>query len=555
MKIANAQLNCTVGDIAGNAAKIVEFAERAKGLGAELILTPELSISGYPPEDLLLREDFCAACQREVESLAGRLKGIRAVVGHPQQIGARRFNAASVVGDGKIHANYHKRDLPNYTVFDEERYFDAGTDTCVIEASGLRIGINICEDVWGEEGLASAHLLDVRAAHSSVWVARAPRAARDAGAQVLLVLNASPFHLDKQRIRHDIVRARARETGMPVVFCNLVGGQDELVFDGQSFVMDASGAITHQLPAFREALAVVEIRDGLPVPGEQSELLSLEASVYEALTLGVRDYLGKNRFPGALIGLSGGIDSALTLCVAADALGPDKVHAVMMPSQFTADISIEDSRALVKALGVRYSEIEIKPVFDAFMHSLESEFAGRAFDTTEENLQSRIRGTMLMSLSNKFGAIVLTTGNKSEMSTGYATLYGDMAGGFAVLKDLTKKLVYGLSRYRNTVSGVIPERIMTRAPSAELRPDQTDQDSLPSYDVLDAIVELYVEQDRSVDEILQQGFARADVERVIKLVHLSEYKRRQAPVGIRITRRGFGKDWRYPITNRYRGGL
>jgi NAD+ synthase (glutamine-hydrolysing) len=555
MKIAIAQLNCTVGDLAGNAAKILEFAGRAKALGAELILTPELSISGYPPEDLLLREDFCAACQREVEALAARLQGIRAIVGHPQQVGSRRFNAASVIGDGAVIATYHKRDLPNYTVFDEERYFDPGSGTCVIDVGGTRVGINVCEDVWGEEGMVSARLLDVRAAHSSVWVARAPQAARDAGAQLLLVLNASPFHLDKQRIRQEIVRARVRETGMPLVFCNMVGGQDELVFDGQSFVMNAEGKVTHQLAAFREDLAVVDFRDGVPIRGSIAEPLSLEASAYQALTLGVRDYLGKNRFPGALIGLSGGIDSALTLCVAADALGPERVHAVMMPSQFTADISIEDSRAMVRALGVRYSEIAIKPVFDAFMEALEPEFAGREFDTTEENLQSRIRGTLLMSLSNKFGAIVLTTGNKSEMSTGYATLYGDMAGGFAVLKDLTKKLVYRLSRYRNTVSPVIPERIITRPPSAELRADQTDQDSLPAYDVLDAIVELYVEQDRSVEEIVGRGFSPADVERVIKLVHGSEYKRRQAPVGIRITHRGFGKDWRYPITNRYRGGL
>jgi NAD+ synthase (glutamine-hydrolysing) len=555
MKIAIAQLNSTVGDLSANAAKILEFAERARTLGADLILTPELSLCGYPPEDLLLRDDFCAACERELQALARKLSGILAVVGHPSTVDGRRYNTASVIGDGRIHAAYHKHDLPNYTVFDEERYFEPGAGTCVIDVGGTPVGINICEDVWGQEGRGTAQGLDARAVHSSVWIARAPQAAKDAGARALLVLNASPFHLDKQRMRYDIVRARATETAMPVVFCNLVGGQDELVFDGQSFVMDAAGKVTHQLPAFEEHLALIEFRDSEPVPGDVAPALSQEESAYRALVLGVRDYLGKNGFPGALVGLSGGIDSALTICVAADALGPERVHAVMMPSGFTAGMSVEDARAIAKALGVRYSEIAIAPMFDAFMSALAPAFEGRPFDTTEENLQSRIRGTLLMALSNKFGSIVLTTGNKSEMSTGYATLYGDMAGGFAVLRDLTKKLVYRLARYRNSVSPVIPERVISRPPSAELRADQTDQDNLPTYDVLDAIVERYVERDRSVEEILAEGYARADVEKVVKLVHQSEYKRRQAPIGIRITHRGFGKDWRYPITNRFRGGL
>jgi NAD+ synthase (glutamine-hydrolysing) len=555
MKIAIAQINCTVGDLQGNAAKIFEAAERARSLGADLVLTPELSICGYPPEDLLLRDDFRSACQRELEALAGRIKGIRAVVGHPHAVGQSLFNAASVIGDGEIHATYHKRDLPNYTVFDEERYFEPGTDICIIDVAGTRVAINICEDVWGEEGRVTARDHDAREAQSSIWVAHAPDAARAAGAKVLLVLNASPFHLGKHRVRFDIVCARATETGMPQVFCNLVGGQDELVFDGQSFVVDSSGGVTHRLPAFEESLVVVEFDDGEPLPGEVVAELPDDESAYRALVLGVRDYLGKNGFPSALIGLSGGIDSALTLAVAADALGPDKVHAVMMPSQFTADISMEDAREMAAALGVHYGEIAIKPIFDAFMSSLSGPFEGREFDTTEENLQSRIRGTLLMSLSNKFGSIVLTTGNKSEMSTGYATLYGDMAGGFGVLKDLTKKLVYRLARYRNTVSPVIPERAITRAPSAELRPDQVDEDSLPSYDVLDAIVEQYVEQDRSIADIVAEGYARADVERIVRLIHINEYKRRQAPPGIRITHRGFGKDWRYPITNHFRGGL
>ncbi len=555
MKIAIAQINCTVGDLSGNAAKILDAAERAKALGADLVLTPELSICGYPPEDLLLREDFHAACKHELDELAGRVSGIRVIVGHPRRVDGRLFNAASMIGDGAIHATYHKRDLPNYTVFDEERYFEPGSGSCVVDIAGVPVAVNICEDVWGEEGRVTAHDHDQREARSSVWVATAPGTAQRAGAKVLLVLNASPFHLGKQRMRYDIVRARARETGMAVVFCNLVGGQDELVFDGQSFVVDSQGTLTHQLPAFEEALVVAEFDGAKPLAGEVVPELSTDAGAYKALVLGVRDYLGKNGFPGALIGLSGGIDSALTVAVAADALGADRVHAVMMPSQFTADISVEDSRALVAALGVNYSEIEIKPVFDAFMASLADAFRGREFDTTEENLQSRIRGTLLMSLSNKFGSIVLTTGNKSEMSTGYATLYGDMAGGFAVLKDLTKKLVYRLARYRNTLSPVIPERIITRPPSAELRPDQLDVDSLPPYDVLDAIVEMYVEQDRSVEDIIGAGYDRSAVERIVRLIHLSEYKRRQAPPGIRVTHRGFGKDWRFPITNRYRGGL
>jgi len=562
MRIAIGQINCTVGDLAGNSRKILEYAERAKAGGADLLLTPELSLCGYPPEDLLLREDFCAAAERALLELARQVQGIAVVVGHPDRAQGRRYNAASLLQDGRISATYHKHDLPNYTVFDEERYFESGANPCVVDVKGVRVGVNICEDVWGTEGESIARIspnaegvnvgINICA---DVWEPEAPKLARAAGAQVLLVLNASPFHINKQKSRYEVVRERTAETGMAVVFCNLVGGQDELVFDGASFVMDGAGKLTHQLPAFEEQLAFVDISDGRPAPGAIAPELSTDASIYKALCLGVRDYLDKNRFPGALLGLSGGIDSALTVCIAADALGPEKVHAVMMPSQYTADISVQDSREMVKRLGVRYSEIEIKPMFDAYMRALAPQFGNRPFDATEENLQSRIRGTLLMGLSNKFGSIVLTTGNKSEMSTGYATLYGDMAGGFAVLKDLTKKYVYRLSNYRNTVSPVIPERVITRPPSAELRPDQVDQDSLPPYDVLDAIVEHYVEDDRSIAEIVAAGFRREDVEKVVRLVHINEYKRRQAPVGIRITRRGFGKDWRYPITNKYRGGL
>ncbi len=548
MRIAIGQLNCTVGDMAGNAAKILDYALRAKAAGADLLLTPELSLCGYPPEDLLLRDDFYVACDQALHDLAESARGIALVVGHPHVVAGRRFNAASVLLDGKIAATYHKHDLPNYTVFDEERYFEPGAGACVVEVKGLRLGLNICEDVWGKGGAGAD-------ASAESTQPRAPRMAVAAGAQILLVLNASPFHLGKQKTRHEVVRERTAETGVPIVFCNLVGGQDELIFDGASFVMDGEGRLTHQLSSFSEALAYVDIAEGRPVPGEMVPEGLIDESIYRALCTGVRDYLGKNRFPGALLGLSGGIDSALTLCVAADALGTDKVHAVMMPSQFTADMSVEDSREMVKRLGVHYSEIAIKPIFDAHMAALGPELKGRPFDTTEENLQSRIRGNLLMALSNKFGSIVLTTGNKSEMSTGYATLYGDMAGGFAVLKDITKHYVYRLSRYRNTISAVIPERVIERAPSAELRPDQKDQDSLPPYDALDSIVERYVEQDQGVAEIIAAGYQRADVERVVKLIHLSEYTRRQAPIGIRITPRGFGKDWRFPITNRYRGGL
>jgi NAD+ synthetase len=551
MKIAIAQLNCTLGDIPGNVARILAAAMRAREAGAELLLTPELSICGYPPEDLLLREDFVAACETAVQEIATRLEGISAVVGHPWRQDGRLHNAASVLAGGRVLATYAKRDLPNYTVFDEERYFEPGVDPCVVELAGVRFGINICEDVWGRAGPAAARA-SADVASDVAGQADAPRAARAAGAQVLLVLNASPYHLEKHATRHEIVAARARETGMPVVFCNLAGGQDELVFDGASFVVDGDGRLIHQLPAFEEALQVVELGAGGVVPGALAPPLTVEAQVYRALCLGVRDYVGKNGFPGALLGLSGGIDSAITLCVAVDALGPDRVRAVMMPSRYTAQMSLDDAERLAANLGVRYSVLPIAGPYEAFSAVLAPEFAGRDADTTEENLQSRIRGTLLMALSNKFGAIVLTTGNKSEMATGYATLYGDMAGGFAVLKDISKTLVYRLSRYRNTLSPVIPERIITRPPSAELKPDQTDQDSLPPYDVLDTIMELYVERDLAPEAIIAQGFAPADVEKVVRLLTLSEYKRRQAPVGVRITPRGFGKDWRYPITNRFR---
>jgi NAD+ synthase (glutamine-hydrolysing) len=557
MRIAIAQLNATVGDLAGNVERIVRFAEQALAGGAQLMVTPELALCGYPPEDLLLREDFLRANEAALQELAGRVPAITLVVGHPRGANGRRYNSASVLQGGRVVGTYDKHNLPNYTVFDEQRYFDPARAPCVFAVQDVKFGINICEDAWGALGRAAPIPVEMhdRAgmdACAGTWDADAPRAAREAGAAVLLVLNASPYHVRKQGTRYSVMRERVKETGTPLVYVNLVGGQDELVFDGSSFVLGADGAVTHQLPAFREELGYVDFSGGQPVPGTVTPTLGAEAEVYEALKLGVHDYVTKNGFPGVLLGLSGGIDSALTLAVAADALGPDRVRAIMMPSQYTASMSREDARSQAEAMGVRYTEIAIKPIFEAFRAALAEEFAGLPEDTTEENLQARIRGTLLMALSNKSGAIVLTTGNKSEMGTGYATLYGDMAGGFGVLKDINKMLVYRLSAYRNGLSPVIPRRVIDRAPSAELRPDQKDQDSLPPYEVLDAILEAYVEQDASPRAIIAAGYASSDVERVVKLVRGSEYKRRQAPIGIRITHRGFGKDWRYPITNRYR---
>ncbi|HMH19583.1 MAG TPA: NAD+ synthase [Burkholderiales bacterium] len=557
VKIAIAQINCVVGDLAGNSAKILHYCERARIAGADLVLTPELALCGYPPEDLLLRGGFYRDCSIALEDLARKVGGVTLVVGHPHQDDGGRRNAASVIQGGRIVGTYYKHVLPNYTVFDEERYFEPGDRPCVFQVAETRFGVNICEDTWGAQGPLTVRpdadkvKLGINIC-ADAWGANAPEAAREAGAQVLLVLNASPYHMRKQESRHDVMRERVAETGMALVYANMVGGQDELVFDGASFVLDRRGGVACQLPLFEEVLELVTVTDGEPERGRIAEQESLESEVYKALCLGVRDYVGKNGFPGALVGLSGGVDSALTLCIACDALGPDRVRAVMMPSQYTADMSLDDSRELARNLGVRYDEIPIRPLFDAFLASLAKEFARLPIDATEENLQARIRGTLLMALSNKFGAIVLTTGNKSEMAVGYATLYGDMAGGFAVIKDILKTLVYRLCRYRNANEQPIPERVLTRAPSAELRPNQTDQDSLPPYEVLDAIISAYMENDLSPAELVAEGFSSADVKRVVEMIHRSEYKRRQAPIGIRITHRGFGKDWRYPITSRYR---
>ena len=528
MKIALAQLNQRLGDLSGNAQALLEAVNQARHAGASLVVTPELSLCGYPPEDLVLRPAFLDACAAELKALAAQVTGIAALVGFPERVEGRRHNALAVLSDGRVDRIYRKQRLPNYTVFDEERYFAPGGEPCVFEVEGLRVGAIICEDCWHPEPAAQA---------------------RAAGAQLIVVPNGSPFHTRQQAARVAQVAARARETGLPIVYVNRVGGQDELVFDGASFVVGADGGIAQQLPAWHETVALAAFENGAPKAVRGSLDPALEPHVYQALVMGVRDYVGKNRFPGVIVGLSGGVDSALTLAVAVDALGGDRVRAVMMPSQYSASISLEDARAMAGIVGVRYEELPIGPMFGAFLESLSHAFAGLPVDATEENIQARIRGTLLMALSNKSGSIVLTTGNKSEMAVGYATLYGDMAGGFAVLRDISKTLVYRLARYRNGLGRAIPERIITRAPSAELRPNQTDQDSLPPYDVLDGILEAYVEQDLAPADIVARGYPAVDVRRVVRLIKVNEYKRRQAAVGIRITPRGFGKDWRYPITS------
>jgi NAD+ synthetase len=528
MRIAMAQLNQRLGDLAGNAAGMLDAIGEAARDGAALVVTPELSLCGYPPEDLLLRPAFLDACAAELVAMAQAVKGTTVIVGFPERDGGARYNAAAVLRDGRVMAIYRKQRLPNYTVFDEDRYFEPGRDPCVFDVDGVRCGIVICEDCWFTEP---------------------SRQCRAAGAEVIIVPNGSPYHTLQQRARLAQVEARVRETGVPFVYVNRVGGQDELVFDGASFIMDAGGNVAQQLPAWHETLGVARFDGAVPHPVRGALDHTLEPHVYEALVMGVRDYVEKNRFPGVLIGLSGGIDSALTLAVAVDALGADRVRAVMMPSIYSAAISLEDAREMAGIVGVRYDEIAIGPMFDAFLASLAGEFAGLPVDAAEENIQARVRGTLLMALSNKFGSIVLTTGNKSEMAVGYATLYGDMAGGFAVLKDISKTLVYRLCHYRNRLGRVIPERIITRPPSAELRANQLDQDSLPPYDILDAILECYVERDRAPAEIVGLGFRAEDVREVVRLIKISEYKRRQSAVGIRITPRGFGKDWRYPITS------
>lgn len=556
-QIRVAQLNFWVGDIGGNAQKIAAAARQAHADGIHLLLTPELSICGYAAEDLYLRPAFVDACMDAVNQLAvelADLRGLTVVIGHPVGGDSRsrsvtvthRFNAASVLRDGQVVCRYAKRELPNYQVFDEHRYFVEGSETCVFEAGDAaaptKVGLLICEDAWYD------------------YPAEQTKAA---GAEILAVINASPFHVGKGYERELAMQQRARSTQLPLVYAHLVGGQDEVVFEGHSFAVDARGALVARAASFQEEMFDVQLQGAAGIGAAQlngriTPRRSPDADLWDALVLGVRDYIGKNGFPGALLGLSGGIDSALVLAVAVDAIGPERVRAIMMPSPYTADISWLDAREMAARMSVQYEEISILPEFEAFKQSLAKSFEGCQDDTTEENLQARIRGTLLMALSNKFGSIVLTTGNKSEMATGYCTLYGDMAGGFAVIKDLAKTTVFRLARWRNANDpygrGVspIPERIIIRPPSAELRPDQKDQDSLPPYEVLDAILERYMEQDRSIESILEEGFEVKDVEKVTRLINANEYKRRQAPVGIRVTPRSFGKDWRYPITSKFR---
>ena len=533
--VALAQLDLVVGDVSGNTSRILEYCKRAHDeLSADLVVFPELSICGYPPEDLLFHSGLRKRVEAALEKIRTSVRDIAVLVGYPEYDNGNIYNAAVVFKDGKKLAAYRKHLLPNYRVFDEERYFEAGRHAAVFRLNGIRVGINICEDVWKKEPAA---------------------AARAAGAEVIVAINGSPYEMDSQAKRERVVSQRISEVGIPFVYLNMVGGQDELVFDGGSFAMDRDGELAFRAPAYSEGLyrllleadgsgvrpAVAEIE---PVPGE-------EKSVYGAIVCGTRDYVDKNGFPGVILGLSGGIDSALVAAVACDALGPDRVRAVMMPFRYTSNMSQEDAAKQAALLGIRYDVIPIAPMYEATVRQLAAIFEGREQDVTEENIQARCRGLLLMSISNKTGRMLLTTGNKSEMAVGYATLYGDMAGGFAPIKDCSKSLVYRLARYRNTLGEAIPNRVITRPPSAELRPNQQDTDSLPEYEVLDPILEAFIEKDLSVQEIVELGFDREVVVRILEMVKRNEYKRRQAPPGIRISSRAFGRDWRYPITSKY----
>ncbi|GAC1451371.1 MAG: NAD+ synthase [Steroidobacteraceae bacterium] len=537
LTIALAQLNFLVGDVQGNATRVIDSARRARSaLRADLVLYPELTLCGYPPEDLLFHRGF----RRQVEAGLARVRdsgGEPAVmVGFPEYTQAGIYNSAALIAAGEVAAIHRKSELPNYKVFDEKRYFRPGSQPTVASVRGFKLGLLVCEDIWEPQAV---------------------QLARAGGAQLLLVINASPYEIHKQREREDTARERALDVGLPLAYVNLLGGQDELVFDGNSFVMDAQGRVVMRAPPFEEGTYACEfVRDAqgrvVPQAGGVAPEQGDEASVYAALVMGVRDYVLKHGFPGVVMGLSGGVDSALTLAIAIDALGKDRVQAVMMPSRYTSSMSLGDARGQAQMLGVKYSVLSIENMFEATLATLKDEFAGRAPDATEENIQSRCRMLLLMGLSNKTGRMLLTTGNKSEMAVGYATLYGDMAGGFAPIKDCSKLLVYRLARYRNSLGRVIPERVIERAPSAELRPEQKDSDSLPPYEVLDAILEAFIEEDLSVDEIEARGFDRTTIGRVLDLVKRNEYKRRQAPPGVRVSRRAFGRDWRYPITSGYR---
>ena len=536
LRIALAQLDLLVGDVHGNANHVITTARGAHAdQAADLVLFPELTLSGYPPEDLLFHRGFRLQIESALEQVRAQVRGPHVMVGFPEYTSAGIYNSAALIADGQTVAIHRKAELPNYKVFDEKRYFQPGAQPTIAMIKGFRVGLLICEDIWEPE---PAQL------------------ARGGGAELLVVINASPFEIHKQRERELVVRKRVLDVGLPVAYVNLFGGQDELVFDGNSFAMDAQGEVVFRAPPFQAGIYTVEFeRQGrkiVPKPGPVAPELSDEASIYSALVLGVRDYVTKHGFPGVVMGLSGGVDSALTLAIAVDALGADRVHAVMMPSRYTASMSMEDAEEEARTLGVKYSILSIEGMFEATLATLKNEFAGRRPDATEENIQSRCRMLLLMGISNKTGRMLLTTGNKSEMAVGYATLYGDMAGGFAPIKDCSKQLVYRLSAYRNSLRAAIPQRVIDRPPSAELRPDQKDSDSLPAYEVLDAILEAFIEEDLTVDEIEARGFDRATIARVLDMVKRNEYKRRQAPPGVRVSRRAFGRDWRYPVTNGYR---
>lgn len=533
LKISLAQIDLMVGDIRGNADRVLAAMRVARDQQkAHAVVFPELTLTGYPPEDLLLRPELIARVEAELERLCSECNGIDLILGYPKCQDGKLYNAAGVIRDGVIITEYFKSLLPNYSVFDEKRYFEPGDRPCVFELQGVSVGVTICEDIWYKTPAT---------------------AAAEAGAKILLNLNASPFHSGKAPEREILLQKRAQETGLSIIYLNLVGGQDELVFDGGSFVVNPQGEITQRAAFFREDQPLVEFiqqHGGIvPVPAHIAPLLSEEAAVYTALVSGVRGYVRKNGFKGAVLGLSGGIDSALTLAVAVDALGADQVEVVLMPSRYTADMSNEDAVREAEALGVKHQTIPIEPAFNAFLDLLKQTFAGTTRDTTEENIQARCRGVLLMAISNKTGKILLTTGNKSEMSVGYATLYGDMAGGFAPIKDVPKLLVYRLAEYRNRDREVIPRRVIERPPSAELAPDQKDSDSLPPYEILDPVLAMYIEQDKGIKEIVAAGYSEADVRRVVRLVDRNEYKRRQAPPGVKISQRAFGRDRRYPLTN------
>lgn len=536
MKIALAQLNLLVGDVPGNTARILEAIGQCRAAGAALVAFPELALCGYPPEDLLfhagLREDMTAGLERIREASAG----IAVVLGCPHAEDGFWYNAAALFHDGRLLLLHHKNALPNYGVFDERRYFAPGEQACCADVKGMRVGLAVCEDVWEAD---------------------VPKRLAADGAQLIVAINGSPYELAKQARREALLAERACETGLPLAYVNLVGGQDELVFDGGSCVMDASGQICMRARAFEEGLYFcgLEVEAGAParpLAGGVAQLMPEEAEVYEALVSGVRDYVRKSGFSQVVLGLSGGIDSALTLALAVDALGPDRVLAVMMPYCHTSPMSLEDARRQAKHLGSQYEVLPIAGMVEAMKGTLAGLFAGLPEDVTEENIQSRCRGMLLMAISNKHDRLVLATGNKSEYAVGYATLYGDMAGGFAPLKDCVKTRVYRLARYRNTLSRAIPERILERAPTAELRPDQLDSDSLPPYEVLDKVLDALMMEDLSADRIAARGFDPVVVRQVLDRVRASEHKRRQAPPGVRVTARAFGRDWRYPIVSGYR---